>query len=52
MSNDGKSGRQVGLWTDRKGATEVEYALLAGVIGIALIVGLQSLGGSLNQTFD
>ncbi|MCW5697208.1 MAG: Flp family type IVb pilin [Bauldia sp.] len=37
---------------DQRGATAIEYGLIAVLIGVALIVGATALGGSLNNTFD
>jgi len=37
---------------DEQGAQGVEYALLAGLIAIAFIVGATALGTSLNVFFD
>lgn len=34
---------------DAKGATAVEYALLAAFAALATVAGLQSVGGSLTQ---
>lgn len=36
---------------DRKGATAIEYGLIAGLVAVALIVGLTSLGTSLDSLF-
>ena len=36
---------------DEKGATAIEYALIAGGISIAIVVAVQSLGSTLNTTF-
>jgi pilus assembly protein Flp/PilA len=37
--------------TDRKGVTAVEYGLIAGLIAVAIIAILQSLGGNLSSLF-
>lgn len=37
--------------SDTSGATAIEYALIATLIGAALIVGAQTLGNSVNQLF-
>jgi pilus assembly protein Flp/PilA len=37
---------------NQSGVTAIEYALLAGLVGIALIVGATALGTQLNITFD
>ena len=36
---------------DNKGATAIEYGLIAALIAVAAIAAMQGLGGSLNQTF-
>jgi pilus assembly protein Flp/PilA len=36
------------FWKDEEGANGVEYALLAGLIAIAFVVGAGLLGGALN----
>lgn len=36
---------------DRRGATAIEYALVASLIAIAAIVAMQSLGQNMNNTF-
>lgn len=37
---------------DRSGATAVEYTLLAVMIALAIIVGMQNFGGALNGEFN
>ncbi len=37
---------------ERKGATAIEYGLIAGLVAVALIVGLTALGGSLDDLFN
>jgi pilus assembly protein Flp/PilA len=39
------------LVRDETGATAIEYGLIAALIAVAAIVGMQSLGGTLNTTF-
>jgi pilus assembly protein Flp/PilA len=36
------------LWEDRSGPTAIEYGLIAGLIAIAIIAGLTSVGTTLN----
>ena len=36
---------------DEAGATAIEYGLIAALIAVAAIVGMQALGTSLNTTF-
>ena len=35
-----------------KGATAIEYALIASLISIAAIIGMQNLGGRMNTMFN
>ena len=37
---------------DTKGATAIEYALIAALIAVAAIAGMQSLGKKLDTTFN
>lgn len=37
---------------DEEGQDLIEYALLAALIALAAIVGMQALGGALNQKFS
>jgi pilus assembly protein Flp/PilA len=39
------------FWADEEGATAIEYALLASLIAVAIIVGATALGGKLNSLF-
>lgn len=39
------------LIRDRKGATAIEYGLIAALIAVAAIAAMQGLGSSLNTTF-
>jgi len=36
---------------DEKGSTAIEYGLMASLIGVMIITGANTLGGSLNQKF-
>lgn len=40
------------LRKDEKGATAIEYGLIAALIAVAIIGGLGTLGGNLDGTFD
>ncbi|WP_296718701.1 Flp family type IVb pilin [Erythrobacter sp.] len=40
------------LVRDEQGATAIEYGLIAALIAVAAIVGMQALGTSLNSTFN
>jgi pilus assembly protein Flp/PilA len=40
------------LARDEQGATAIEYGLIAALIAVAAIVGMQALGGSLANTFN
>ncbi len=37
---------------DERGATAIEYGLIASGIAVAIIVAVQSLGSNLNNTFS
>ena len=37
---------------EEKGATAIEYGLLAALIGVAIVVGATSLGDQVNSKFD
>lgn len=39
------------LVRDEQGATAIEYGLIAALIAVAAIVGMQALGDSLDTTF-
>jgi pilus assembly protein Flp/PilA len=39
------------LFKDKKGATAIEYGLIAALIAVAAITAMQGLGTSLNSTF-
>ncbi len=38
--------------SDESGATAIEYGLIAAIVGVGIIVSLQSLKDALNTTFD
>jgi pilus assembly protein Flp/PilA len=40
------------LRRDRKGATAIEYGLIAALIAVAAITAMQGLGDELSTTFD
>ena len=40
------------LFRDRKGATAIEYGLIAALIAVAAIAALQSVGTKLGSTFN
>jgi pilus assembly protein Flp/PilA len=40
------------FWTDESGATAIEYALLVGLLALALVGVLTGLSGALNGAFD
>ena len=40
------------LIRDEKGATAIEYGLIAALIAVAAIVGMQALGTTLQGTFN
>jgi len=37
---------------DERGATAIEYALIAAMISVAVIAAVQMLGGALSDSFD
>ena len=39
------------IFKDKKGATAIEYGLIAALIAVAAITAMQGLGTSLNSTF-
>ena len=41
-----------GLWRDENGATAIEYAMIAGVVSIAILVGLTALGGNVSNLYN
>ena len=40
------------LRSDKRGATAIEYGLIVALIAVAMIGGLQSLGGGTNGMWD
>jgi pilus assembly protein Flp/PilA len=40
------------LVDDESGVTAIEYGLIAGLVGIAIMVGATALGGKLGKLFD
>ena len=40
------------IFKDNKGATAIEYGLIAALIAVAAIAAMQGLGGSLNKTLN
>ena len=42
----------VKFWRDEEGATAIEYGLIAGLIGVALVAALTTLGGNLTTLFE
>lgn len=43
--------RLVQFIRDRSGVTAIEYGLIAALVGVAIIAGVQLLGGTVNQVF-
>ena len=41
-----------GIGRDQKGATAIEYGLIAALIAVAIIAGASTLGSKLNSTFN
>lgn len=42
----------VKFWKDEEGATAIEYALIAGLIAVAIIGALTLLGNKIGDTFN
>lgn len=42
----------VKFWKDEEGATAIEYALIAGLIAVAIIGALTLLGGNIGDMFN
>lgn len=40
------------IFKDKKGATAIEYGLIAALIAVAAIAAMQGLGTALNSTFN
>ena len=40
------------LWKDEKGATAIEYGLIAGLISITIYAGLSAFGVGVNDLFN
>ena len=40
------------VYGDRKGVTAVEYGLIAGLIAVAIIAAITTLGGNLGNLFN
>lgn len=40
------------FWNDEEGATAIEYGLIAGLIAVALVTVLGTLGGQLEAAFQ
>ena len=40
------------IFKNNKGATAIEYGLIAALIAVAAIAAMQGLGNSLNKTFN
>ncbi len=40
------------IFKDKKGATAIEYGLIAALIAVAAIAAMQGLGSSLGTTFN
>lgn len=39
------------FWKDEDGATAIEYGLIAGLIAVAIMVAVETLGGGLSEVF-
>ena len=45
-------GKLLTLWRDSRGATAIEYGLIAALIAVAAIAALKGLGNNLKSTFN
>jgi len=45
-------GKARSFWRDEHGATAIEYTLIAGFIGVAIVVGATAVGTKLNGFFS
>jgi pilus assembly protein Flp/PilA len=48
----GVIGSGVRFLNDERGATSIEYAIIAGMLSIAIVVAVNAIGTSLNTRFD
>lgn len=39
------------FWLDRRGATAIEYCLIAGIVSIAIVAGATGIGAKLQSRF-
>jgi pilus assembly protein Flp/PilA len=51
-SKEGLMSRLIAFLKDEAGVTAIEYGLIAAGISVAIIAVVNSLGSSLNSTFD
>jgi pilus assembly protein Flp/PilA len=42
----------VNIWKNRRGATAIEYGLIAALIAVAAIAGMQSLGTKVSTAYE
>ena len=40
------------FWTDDRGATDIEYGLIAGLIGVVIISAVGAVGGKMSGQFS
>jgi pilus assembly protein Flp/PilA len=40
------------ILSDRRGVTAIEYAMIAGIIVVAIVVGMTGMGAQLSTTFS
>lgn len=40
------------FWNDEEGATAIEYGLIAGLVAVAIVTVLTTLGGQLQAAFQ
>jgi Flp pilus assembly pilin Flp len=52
LTKDGKPEARPGLWRDRHAVTSIEYSLIALIIILGIVVGANSIGSQLGNTFN
>lgn len=40
------------FWRDESGATAIEYAMIASIVGLGIVVGLTNIEDALTETFN
>jgi pilus assembly protein Flp/PilA len=47
-----RAGRCRFLWGDRRAVTAVEYSMIAGIIAVAVVASIATMGGSISHIFN